>query len=219
MTSYTGIRKEQALMAREALQQKHRAENEILKEKRGVSNDSLSREAEEKGSIKRATNGVGTKWSKTEWQSLRDRYGIGGQEFQDEVRAAGDLLPHFKKIWMDTLEIHIKAVHESNSGLGNKLTNVPRGSTASESIKQEGKANRIAMYEKQKESRKWIFEASDKEVGKVAAAQPGPEVEMEPPKLVVAMDYYNGAAEEQAAVYGQYNPDTMETDNESQVED
>jgi hypothetical protein len=211
--------KPEQVMVREALQQKHRAENEILKEKHGVSNDSLSNEAGEKGSIKHATKGVGTKWLKTEWQSLRDRYGIGGQEFQDEVRAADDLLPHFKKMWMDTLEIHIKAAHELNSGISNKLTHLPRGSTVSESIKREGKASRIAMYEKQKESRKWIFEACAKGVGRVAAAQPGPEVEMEPPKLVVAMDYYNGAAEEQAAAYDQYNPDTIETDTESQAED
>jgi hypothetical protein len=211
--------KPEQIMAREALQQKHRAENKILKEKHGISNDSLREEAGEKGNIKHATNGPGSQWSKTSWQSLRDRYGNGGQWFQDEVRAAGDLLPHFKKIWLDTLEIHIKAMYELNSGLGTKLSKLPRGSTASQSIKQKGTADRIAMFENQKESRKWIFEESEKELGRLAATQPGPEAEMKSPKLVAAMNYYTGATAEQSAAYVQYNPNTMEIDNESQAED
>jgi hypothetical protein len=207
------------VVAREALQQKHRAENKILKEKHGISNDSLIEEAGEKGNVKHATSGPGSHWSKTQWQSLRDRYGNGGQWFQDEVRAAGDLLPHFKKICLDTLEIHIKEMYELNSGLGNKLSKLPCGSTVSQSIKQKGKADRIAMFEKQKESRKWIFDTSDEEGSRVAAAQPGPEAEMESPKLLAANDYYAAAAAEQAAAFGQYNPNTIEIDNESQAED
>jgi hypothetical protein len=165
--------KPQQVMARRTLLQRHRAEKERLKEKHGIPNKSLVKEAEVKHNIGHMNYASGDpssdRWSRKQRESYKERYGAAGQWFLDEIRATDDLLPHFRQIWLDTMEIHIQEVKDLNLEVGLKLSRTLGRGVEREHIKQEGKANRIAMYEKQKESRKWIFEASDKEVGRIAA--------------------------------------------------